>query len=152
MHASTASRPPIFCPLPPCANASNAVSESSAAQNKSFMDLSLWTYRQKYLFLIQHLGVTAIKTIYGISRLLLSPWIDRHDRLARIFNDIGLLDEGYFTYYDDIDFCFNARNRGWPTSYVPASRVVHVVGNRPASTENPNVFHLTYSKHVVAIF
>jgi len=69
-----------------------------------------------------------------------------------VFNDIGLLDEGCFTYYDDIDFCFNARKRGWPTSYVPASRVVHVVGNRPASTENPNVFHLTYSKHVVAIF
>ena len=44
-----------------------------------------------------------------------------------VFDDIGLLDEGYFTYFDDIDFCFNAAN-GWPSWYVPASRVVHLVG------------------------
>lgn len=46
----------------------------------------------------------------------------------RVFEDIGLLDEGYFTYFDDIDFCLNARKRGWSTWYVPASRVVHLVG------------------------
>lgn len=46
----------------------------------------------------------------------------------RVFDDIGLLDEGYFTYFDDIDFCFNARKAGWKTWYVPASRVVHLVG------------------------
>jgi GT2 family glycosyltransferase len=45
-----------------------------------------------------------------------------------VFESVGLLDEGFFTYYDDIDFCFNARKRGWPTWYVPASRVVHLVG------------------------
>ncbi|EAQ33843.1 glycosyl transferase, group 2 family protein [Nitrobacter sp. Nb-311A] len=39
----------------------------------------------------------------------------------------GLLDEGYYTYFDDIDYCFNAGKRGWPTWYVPASRVVHLV-------------------------
>ena len=45
-----------------------------------------------------------------------------------MFRDIGLLDEGYYTYFDDCDFCFNARKTGWPTWYVPASRVVHLVG------------------------
>jgi N-acetylglucosaminyl-diphospho-decaprenol L-rhamnosyltransferase len=42
--------------------------------------------------------------------------------------DVGLLDEGYFTYFEDVDFCFNAQRAGWPTWYVPSSRVVHLVG------------------------
>ena len=42
-----------------------------------------------------------------------------------VFLDIGLLDEGYFTSFEDVDFCFNARKAGWPTWYVPASRIVH---------------------------
>jgi GT2 family glycosyltransferase len=45
-----------------------------------------------------------------------------------VFEDIGLLDEGYYTYFDDIDFCFNARKAGWPTWFVPASLVVHLAG------------------------
>ena len=48
--------------------------------------------------------------------------------------DIGLLDEGYFTSFEDVDFCFNARKAGWPTWYVPASRVVHLVGQSTGIT------------------
>ncbi len=47
---------------------------------------------------------------------------------SEVLRDIGLLDEGFYTYFDDIDFCFNARKAGWPTWYVPASRVVHLGG------------------------
>ena len=50
--------------------------------------------------------------------------IIRHE----VFRDIGLLDEGYYTYYDDIDFCYNARRAGWETWYVSTSRVVHLEG------------------------
>jgi N-acetylglucosaminyl-diphospho-decaprenol L-rhamnosyltransferase len=49
----------------------------------------------------------------------------------------GLLDEGYFTYFDDIDYCFNARKKGWPTWYVPASRVVHLVGQSTGVNSKP---------------
>jgi GT2 family glycosyltransferase len=47
---------------------------------------------------------------------------------AQVMREIGPLDESYYTYYDDIDFCFNARKAGWPTWYVPASRVMHLGG------------------------
>jgi GT2 family glycosyltransferase len=46
----------------------------------------------------------------------------------KVFQDIGLLDEGLFTYFDDCDFCLNARRAGWSTWYVPTARVVHLVG------------------------
>jgi len=45
-----------------------------------------------------------------------------------VFQAIGLLDEGYYTYFDDIDFCMQARKAGWPTWYLPESRVIHLVG------------------------
>jgi GT2 family glycosyltransferase len=45
-----------------------------------------------------------------------------------VFRDTGFLDEGYFTYFDDCDFCFNARKAGWSTWYVPTGRVVHLIG------------------------
>jgi hypothetical protein len=53
----------------------------------------------------------------------------------QVFIDIGVLDEGYFTYFDDIDFCFNARKAGWLTWYVPTSRVVHLVGQTTGVTK-----------------
>lgn len=59
-----------------------------------------------------------------------TDWVSGASMMIRreVFRDIGLLDEGYYTYFDDIDFCFNARRAGWPSWYVPSSRVVHLVG------------------------
>lgn len=46
----------------------------------------------------------------------------------QVFDEIGLLDEGYFLYFDDVDFCFRARQAGWDVYYVPTSVVVHLEG------------------------
>ena len=63
-----------------------------------------------------------------------------------VFRDIGLLDEGYYTHYEDVDFCFNARKAGWSTWYVPAS--LRNAFGRARSTgitvKNPNAFPLTF--------
>ncbi|WP_426413279.1 glycosyltransferase family 2 protein [Bradyrhizobium ganzhouense] len=56
---------------------------------------------------------------------------------TRVFEEIGLLDEGFFTYYDDIDFCLAARRAGWMTWYVPESRVVHLVGQSTGVDNTP---------------
>lgn len=59
-----------------------------------------------------------------------TDWVSGASMIIRreVLQDIGLLDEGYYTYFDDIDICFNAQKAGWSTWYVPASRVVHLVG------------------------
>jgi GT2 family glycosyltransferase len=68
-----------------------------------------------------------------------TDWVSGASMIIRreVFDDIGLLDEGYYTYFDDIDFCFNARKKGWPTWYVPASRVVHLVGQSTGVNRKP---------------
>jgi N-acetylglucosaminyl-diphospho-decaprenol L-rhamnosyltransferase len=47
---------------------------------------------------------------------------------AGVFDRIGLLDEKYFMYFEEVDFCLAARRAGWTCWYVPQSRVVHLVG------------------------
>jgi N-acetylglucosaminyl-diphospho-decaprenol L-rhamnosyltransferase len=45
-----------------------------------------------------------------------------------VFERIGLMDEKYFMYFEEIDFCLTAARAGFSCWYVPASRVVHLVG------------------------
>ena len=45
-----------------------------------------------------------------------------------VIEQIGLMDDGYFMYYDDIDFCRRARQVGWKIRHIPQSHVVHLRG------------------------
>jgi len=45
-----------------------------------------------------------------------------------MLDEIGLLDEGFYTYFDDIDICLRARRAGWETWYVPQSEIIHFEG------------------------
>jgi len=45
-----------------------------------------------------------------------------------VFEKIGLMDEGYFLYFEDIDFCRRARLAGFEGLYWPAAHVVHLRG------------------------
>lgn len=45
-----------------------------------------------------------------------------------VFQEVGLLEEAYFLYYDDVDFCRRARDAGWDVIYQPQAHVVHLGG------------------------
>src|SRR5207302_3953764 len=42
-----------------------------------------------------------------------------------MINDVGLLDEQFFMYLEDVDLAFRAQLRGWPCVYQPLARVHH---------------------------
>jgi GT2 family glycosyltransferase len=42
--------------------------------------------------------------------------------------DVGLLDENYFMYAEEMDWCRRARTKGWRIACLPAARVTHLVG------------------------
>jgi hypothetical protein len=54
---------------------------------------------------------------------------------AAVLEAIGGLDEGYFLYFEETDFCLRARRAGFQTWYVPQSRVMHVGGQSTGVTE-----------------
>lgn len=41
---------------------------------------------------------------------------------------IGLFDEDYFAYYEDVDLAWRAQNAGWKCFYVPSAIVYHIHG------------------------
>jgi hypothetical protein len=47
--------------------------------------------------------------------------------LARrlMIDQIGYLDERYFAYQEDADFCFRARQAGWKVYYMPTAQIIH---------------------------
>ena len=65
-------------------------------------------------------------------------WVSGASLIVRreVFEQIGLLDEGYFLYFEEADFCLRARKAGWAIWFVPESRVVHLEG---ASTGIHNI-------------
>ena len=68
-------------------------------------------------------------------------WVAGASLLIRreVIDAIGSLDDDYYTYFDDIDLCHSAKKAGWPTWYVPASRVVHLVGQTTGITHAKGV-------------
>lgn len=41
---------------------------------------------------------------------------------------IGLFDEGFHFWYEDVDFCYRCLQAGWEIKYLPGARVVHYGG------------------------
>lgn len=46
-----------------------------------------------------------------------------------IFRSVGLMDEKYFMYYDDTDFCIRANDKGHQILYVPLAKMWHKVSS-----------------------
>lgn len=45
-----------------------------------------------------------------------------------MLKEIGLFDEDFFAYYEDIDISFRAQLAGWKVKYVPSAIVYHKIG------------------------
>ncbi|MFN3648434.1 MAG: glycosyltransferase family 2 protein [Armatimonadota bacterium] len=57
-------------------------------------------------------------------------WLSGACLMARreLIDRIGGLDEGYFMYFEDVDWSMRARQAGWSVRYVPEPVVIHEVG------------------------
>ena len=65
-----------------------------------------------------------------------TDWVIGASMLVRreVFDAIGPLDGRYFMYFEELDFCLAANRAGFSCWYVPASRVVHLVGQASGVT------------------
>ena len=62
-------------------------------------------------------------------------WVSGACLLARrdAAEEVGLLDERYFMYLEDVDFCAAVRGRGWKVLFTPTAEVVHLRGQSRAT-------------------
>ncbi|MBU1424369.1 MAG: glycosyltransferase family 2 protein [Gammaproteobacteria bacterium] len=57
-------------------------------------------------------------------------WVSGASMIFRrqVIENIGLMDEGFFLYFEEVDICRRAHAAGWQCWYVPASRIIHLEG------------------------
>jgi N-acetylglucosaminyl-diphospho-decaprenol L-rhamnosyltransferase len=64
-------------------------------------------------------------------------WVSGASMMVRreVYSRIGGLDEAFFLYFEETEFCHRAKAAGFEVWYVPASRVVHIAGQSTKVTE-----------------
>ncbi len=91
-----------------------------------------------------HLGIGVLDRLFErhLTRLgipeqpLQVDWVSGAFVLVRraVVQQIGLMDEGYFLYFEETDYLRRAQQAGWQCWHVPAARVVHLVGQSSGVT------------------
>ncbi len=51
-----------------------------------------------------------------------------------VIDRIGFLDERYFLYYEETDFCLSAKRAGWKVLFYPHAEVIHLGGESSKTT------------------
>jgi len=81
-----------------------------------------------------------------------TAWVSGASLLVRrnVAVDVGLLDERYFMYFEDIDFCSSIRKLGHRVLFSPDVEIVHARGLSAKNT--PKATQLEYQKSHLAFY
>jgi GT2 family glycosyltransferase len=67
-----------------------------------------------------------------------------------VYERVGGLDEGYFMYSEELDWCRRIKEDGWRVVYHPAARVVHHVGK--SSEQAVTARHINFQRAKLRYF
>jgi len=59
----------------------------------------------------------------------------------KMLDEIGLFDEDFFLFIEDVDLAFRARLAGWKCMYVPSARVIHLHGGTAGYKSNISIYY-----------
>lgn len=60
---------------------------------------------------------------------------------SNVIEKIGLLEESFFMYYEDTDWCLRARKDGYKILYAPSAKIYHKVSRSAAKLGNSTIFY-----------
>ena len=116
-------------------------------------DGSPWPYAFRYPSVVSELDqglrlgvVTRLLRGYVVARTMGNipeqvDWFPGASMMLRrkVVEDIGGMDETYFLYFEETDFCRKIKSAGWTIWYVPESRVMHIAGQSTGVTGDHDV-------------
>ncbi len=75
-------------------------------------------------------------------------WVDGACLMIRrtVIDQIGPLDEQYFLYAEELDWCFSARRAGWTVAAVPTTTIVHHLGRSTAQVSDRSLMSLVETR------
>jgi GT2 family glycosyltransferase len=117
--------------------------------------LSPWAeLRQKAVVSLYARDVGPVRRWVGrvTSREHFVDWVTGACLLVRrqAAESVGLLDERFFLYTEDVDFCASIRAAGWKVLFTPASVVVHLRGRSRATA--PRTMEGAYRRSQLAFY
>lgn len=62
----------------------------------------------------------------------------------KVIDDVGMLDEDYFMYGEDVDWCYRIKNAGYQVMYYPEVRIFHHKKASGIEKRNPKVIAAFY--------
>ncbi len=97
---------------------------------------------------VQAWGGGEVLTWIGFVRHYISPHVLKRTSYltfasalirAEVFDHIGLLDEGYFMYFEDADFCLRAWRAGWRPVVAAQTAILHKEGGSVRQRKSPKM-------------
>lgn len=64
-----------------------------------------------------------------------------------VIEAVGMFDEGFFLFGEDVDWCFRIRRAGWRVYYLAEAVVVHLGGKSSESARDKLGFEIARSRH-----
>jgi len=69
---------------------------------------------------------------------------------AEAMQEVGLLDEEFFMYGEDLDWCFRFKQAGWKVFYTPSTSIVHYKGESSRLSPLDVLTHFYHSMEIFA--
>lgn len=92
---------------------------------------------------------TGLERLVPAARRYTAPQVDRGpvDAINGAFmllrrsalEEVGLFDEGYWMYMEDLDLCYRLSRRGWSVWYEPGATAWHVKGGSAGAVRSPRL-------------
>jgi GT2 family glycosyltransferase len=68
----------------------------------------------------------------------------------RVIDHVGPLDEGYFMYSEELDWCRRIKDAGWRVVYLPEAQIIHHVGK--SSEQAVTARHINFQQSKLRYF
>ena len=66
-------------------------------------------------------------------------------------DEVGMLDDKFFMYYEDIDYCYRMKQKNWKITYLASTEMIHHYQRKSASIP-PNRYTLIHLKSAFYFF
>ena len=98
--------------------------------------------------LVRHLDMNKNKNNFAVNKPFETEFISGCCMLVRnsVFDEIGVWDEDYFLYDEDLDFCFKTKAAGFSLMINPESEILHKVSASTVKGGNVNCDPHQFSK------